>query len=138
MLGSFSAFAWIKGGSPGQVVISQIGGEDWLLADAEGKLMTTLRLGSYTPILASGSVIIDGDWHYIGVVWDRSHRHLYVDGTDVAEDATDILYLSPSNGHLYIGADKNLEAGTFFSGLIDDVRIYREALTAEEIAALAQ
>lgn len=25
MLGSFSAFAWIKGGSPGQVVISQIG-----------------------------------------------------------------------------------------------------------------
>ncbi len=129
MLGSFSAFAWIKGGSPGQVVISQIGGEGWLLADAEGKLMTTLRRRSSTPILASGSVIIDGDWHHIGVVWDGSHRHLYVDGTDVAEDATDILYLWTSNGGLYIGADKNLEAGTFFSGLIDDVRIYNRAIT---------
>jgi sugar lactone lactonase YvrE len=128
MLGSFSAFAWIKGGSPGQVVISQVGGEDWLLADAEGKLMTKLRRGSYTPILASGSVIIDGDWHHIGIVWDGSHRHLYVDGTDVAEDATDILYLWASNGGLYIGADKNLEAETFFSGLIDDVRIYNRAV----------
>ncbi len=129
MFGSFSAFAWIKGGGPGQVIISQIGGEDWLLADAEGKLMTTLRRGSYTPTLVSGSVITDGDWHHIGFVWDGSHRHLYVDGTDVAEDATDILYLWASNGDMYIGAGKNLEAGTFFSGLIDDVRIYNRAVT---------
>ncbi len=130
MLGSFSAFAWIKGGSPGQVVISQIGigGEDWLLADAEGNLMTTLRRGSYTTTLVSGSVITDGDWHHIGFVWDGSHRHLYVDGTDVAEDATDILYLWASNGDMYIGAGKNLEAGTFFSGLIDEVRIYNRAV----------
>jgi hypothetical protein len=129
ILGPFSAFAWIKGGSSGQVVISQIGGEDWLLADAEGKLMTKLRRGSYTPILASGSGIIDGDWHHIGVVWDGSHRHLYVDGTDVAEDATDILYLWASNGGLYVGADKNLEVDSFWSGLIDDVRIYNRAVT---------
>ncbi len=136
--GPFSAFAWIKGGSPGQVVISQIAREDWLLADAEGKLMTTLRRGSLTPALASGPVITDGDWHHIGVVWDGSHRHLYVDGTHVAEDATDILYLRASNGGLYIGADKNLEAGIFFSGLIDDVRIYDVALNEEEIASLTQ
>ena len=44
----------------------------------------------------------------------------------------------PSNGDLYIGAGKNLEAGTFFFGLIDDVRIYNKALSAEEIAALSQ
>ncbi len=128
MLGSFSAFAWIKGGSPGQVVISQIGGDDWLLADAEGKLMTTLSRGSYRPTLVSGSVITDGDWHHIGFVWDGSHRHLYVDGTDVAEDATDILYLWSSNGGLNIGCGKNLEPGSFWSGLIDDVRIYNRAV----------
>jgi hypothetical protein len=29
-------------------------------------------------------------------------------------------------------------SGTFFSGLVDDVRIYNKALSAEEIAALAQ
>ena len=42
------------------------------------------------------------------------------------------------HGGLYIGASKDLNAGTFFSGLIDDVRIYNVALTAEAIAALAQ
>jgi hypothetical protein len=34
-----------------------------------------------------------------------------------------------SKGGLYIGASKNLETGTFFSGLIDDVRIYNRAIT---------
>jgi hypothetical protein len=34
---------------------------------------------------------------------------------------------------LYIGTGKNLEPGSFFSGLIDDVRIYNVALSAEEI-----
>jgi hypothetical protein len=41
-------------------------------------------------------------------------------------------------GDLYIGAGQALDTGTFFSGLIDDVRIYNKALTIEEIAALAQ
>jgi len=39
---------------------------------------------------------------------------------------------------LYIGAGQSLEANTFFSGLIDDVRIYNVALSAEQIAAMAQ
>jgi hypothetical protein len=37
---------------------------------------------------------------------------------------------------MYIGADKTLDAATFFSGLIDDVRIYNKALTSEEIVIL--
>jgi hypothetical protein len=39
---------------------------------------------------------------------------------------------------MYFGTDKTLDAGTFFSGMIDDVRIYNKALSADEIAALAQ
>jgi len=39
---------------------------------------------------------------------------------------------------MYIGAAKNLYAGSFWSGLIDDVRIYDVALSAEEIEALAR
>jgi len=37
-----------------------------------------------------------------------------------------------------IGAGQALDTGTLFSGLIDDVRIYDVALTAQEIAAIAQ
>jgi hypothetical protein len=33
-----------------------------------------------------------------------------------------------SAGGLYIGAGTNLEPGSFFSGLIDDIRIYNRAI----------
>jgi N-acetylneuraminic acid mutarotase len=135
---SFSAFAWIKGGGPNQVALSQSDGVDWLLIDENGNFMTALRRGHYAPTLTSGYVITDGDWHHIGVIWDKSHRHLYADGIAVAGDTANIGYLSASNGNLCIGCGNEFDAGTFFSGLIDDIRIYSVALSAEEIAALAQ
>jgi len=137
--GALSAFAWIKGGLSGQVIISQMGdfGGTWLGVDPSGKLMTGFS-GMYFGDLVSESVVTDGQWHHIGFVYDIDtfHRQLYVDGVSVTEDAT-VVSGMPSDGGLYIGASKDLEAGTFFSGMIDDVRIYNQALSAEEIAALA-
>jgi Tol biopolymer transport system component len=147
--GVFSAFAWIKGGAPGQVIISQadgIGtGETWLgITASDGNLMTGLmpyQVGRTVIFpLESQSLITDGLWHHVGFVWDGSYRFLYVDGTEVAKD-TNPITLSPlifANGGLYIGAGKALDAGTLFSGLIDDIRIYDVALSAEQIEALAQ
>jgi hypothetical protein len=133
----FSVVSWIKGDTPGQVIISQPGGVNWLAADADGKLMTELKgAGRSTGPLFSEKVITDEQWHRIGLVWDGLHRTLYVDGVVVAEDTQNEL-MSSNNG-LYIGCGSNSTADTFFSGLIDDVRIYNVALTAEEIAALAQ
>ena len=86
--------------------------------------------------LRSQTVITDGAWHRIGFVWDGSHRILYVDGDAVAEDIQPGL--EGSQMGLYIGVGKNYAPGTFFSGLIDDVRIYDRTLTLEQIAELAQ
>ncbi|MHC4539407.1 MAG: LamG-like jellyroll fold domain-containing protein [Planctomycetota bacterium] len=36
--------------------------------------------------------------------------------------------LAASSGSLYIGVGKDLAPGTYFSGLIDDVRIYNRAV----------
>jgi hypothetical protein len=33
--GPFSVFAWIKGGAPGQVVLSQLNGANWLATDPD-------------------------------------------------------------------------------------------------------
>ena len=91
------------------------------------------------PPLISDMVITDNEWHHIGMVWYASYRALYVDGASVAEDANALApMLKSADGGLYIGANKTLDAGTFFSGMIDDVRIYNQALSADEIAALAQ
>jgi hypothetical protein len=138
--GAFSVVAWIKGGDPGQAILSQADGSNWLCLDSvEGCLMTELKLsGRNNGPLLSQMCITDNTWHQIGLVWDGSYRYLYVDGVEVTKDATPLPSLASINDGLYFGAGKNLEAGTFFSGLIDDVRIYDKALSTEEIAALAQ
>jgi len=135
---AYSVLAWIKGGAPGQAVLSQIGKANWLCAEpSEGALMTELTMsGRNGSSLDSQAVITDGNWHRISFVWDGSYRRLYVDGVVEAEDTQDNLDIS-SNG-LYFGTGKAMEPGTFWSGLIDDVRIYNVALSAERIAALAQ
>ena len=141
--GSFSAFAWIKGGARGQVIISQADGTGfgtrWLWADPSyGRLMSWLMHPPFDP-LVSESVITDDQWHHIGLVYDIDglKRYLYVDGKEVAKD-TDVVGGVDSDGRMYFGANKTLDAAAFFSGLIDDVRIYDAALSAEEIEDMAQ
>jgi len=125
--GEFSVFVWIKGGALGQAVLSQIGGVNWLCADIlEGNLMTELKgTGRGAAALLSQTVITDGDWHRVGFVWDGAYRALYVDDILVAEDTQ--TGLASSVGGLKIGCGSGPTAGTFFSGLIDDVRIYNRA-----------
>ncbi|MCP4609456.1 MAG: hypothetical protein GY845_12150 [Planctomycetes bacterium] len=126
---SFSIFAWIKGGVPGQVILSQAGGSNWLAADpTEGNLMTELKsTGRAGKPLLSQTIITDDIWHRIGLVRDGSLRTLYVDGLVAAEDTQDNL--GGSDGGLYIGTGRSMEPGTYFSGLIDDVRIYNRPVT---------
>jgi hypothetical protein len=122
--GPFSVFAWIKGSAPSQSIISQQTGVNWLLCDpATGALMTELKSGGrLSKALSSGAIVTDGNWHRVGFSWDGSARRLYVDDSLVAEGAD--TGLAVGYGGLTIGAGKNLTAGTCFTGLIDDVRIY--------------
>jgi hypothetical protein len=126
--GPFSVFAWVKGGAPGQVVISQRSGVNWLCADtSEGNLMTELKgTGRDVAILPSQAVIADGNWHRIALVWDGSHRTLYLDDLAVAEDT--LANLEVSEKSLFIGTGNAMKSGTYWSGLIDDVRIYNRAV----------
>ena len=124
---TFSVFTWVKGDAPGQVIVSQLGAADWLMADAEGKLMTQLMgPGRDACPLGSQTLITDGQWHRIAFVRDGSRRSLYVDGTMAAEDTQGTLPSSTKG--LYIGCGKAMGPGTFWSGLIDDVRVYNRAV----------
>lgn len=123
--GCFSLFAWVRGGAPGQVIVSQDKGANWLMAHAsEGSLTTEISGGGRTgrPLLSAG-IVTDDAWHRVGFVWDGSNRILYIDDVEVARDAQSSL--AACRGGLHIGAGNSLSAGTFWSGLIDDIRIYR-------------
>jgi hypothetical protein len=134
--GPFSVFAWVKASAPGQVIISQTGGADWLLTDSsQGYLGTALKAsGRFGRPLYSQTIIIDGNWHQVGLTWDGSQRILYVDGIEAAKDTQSAL--EGSEGGLHISAGKNADAGSLWSGLIDDVRIYSCALNPDEVVAL--
>ncbi len=133
--GPFSAFAWVKGGGPGQVILAQTKGACWLKAadlqeivkttSLQGALMTEVKGARGAPLF-SPTIITDGAWHRVGLVWDGRDRILYLDGVEVARDRQTAL--APSAGGLQIGAGSTLAPGTFWTGLIDDVRLYNRAV----------
>jgi hypothetical protein len=134
--GDFSVFAWIRGGVAGQVILSQEGGANWLMTNSiDGSLKTDLKqpaIPNRNPIppgppLTSSIVVTDGDWHRVGFVRNGSDRILYVDDIEVVRDTA--AYLKSAGRGLYIGAGSSLEPRTFWSGLIDDVRIYNRAVS---------
>ncbi len=107
--GPFNLFAWVQGGAPGQVIVSQEEGSNWLCADeATGVLRTDLNqaaMGGRSPQppgppLVTSAVITDGTWYRVGFVWDGSLRILYVDDVEVARDTQ--ASLAASAGGLYL------------------------------------
>jgi hypothetical protein len=73
-------------------------------------------------------VVTDGQWHHVALVWDQSSHtgSLYVDRIKIAVGVQ--TNLSKAYGNLRVGAGRGLTATTFWSGLIDDVRIYDRAV----------
>jgi L-ascorbate metabolism protein UlaG (beta-lactamase superfamily) len=124
--GTFSIFAWIKGGAAGQVILSQQTGVNWLMADAsDGALSTELKGSGRTgKTLKSAVVITDGEWHRVGLTSDGTTRVLYVDNVEAAKDTQPGLIGSTVG--LYIGAGSTPAPGpgAFWFGLIDEVCIY--------------
>jgi glucose/arabinose dehydrogenase len=69
-------------------------------------------------------------WTHLAVTYDRTTIRLYVNGTQVSSLAATGAIASSSNP-LSIGGDSIY--GQYFSGLIDEVRVYNTALTAAQI-----
>ena len=134
--GALNIFAWIKGDAPGQVIISQESGLNWLMADpiyealkTDLKEPVTTGRGAILagPLLISLSVVADSHWYRIGFVWNGSNRILYVDYIKAARDTANKPESASSD--LYIGTGKAMELGAYRSGLINDVRIYSRAVS---------
>jgi acyl-CoA thioesterase I len=132
--GPFTVFAWVQGGGPGQVILSQANDSDgaiaWLGTDATtGMLMTAIRdTGRFTKPLVSEVDIADGNWHHLRLVWDGLRRFVYVDGQEALADTRDLGTLKYSRRDFFLGVGEDLAAGTFFAGLVDEFRVYNVAL----------
>ncbi len=128
--GPCSVLAWVKTDTPAKTIISQTGtsGKKWLAVDSEGRLMTELQgTGRGAAPLPPGTVITDNQWHQVGFTWDGTYRTLYVDDIEVSKDGSPQAVVG-ATGDLHIGADRDFTSESFFSGLMDDIRIYNRAV----------
>ena len=90
------------------------------------------------------AVISSGQWHHIGAVCGDARLQLYVDGRAWGKPTPYVAGITPmrTNSFIAIGSEDGRTicpscVGTrYFAGLIDEVSIYRRALTASEIATI--
>ena len=69
-------------------------------------------------------------WTYVAATYDGSDTRLYVNGSEVASAAYN-AGIPSSTGSVMIGTQDDLS--NFFDGAIDDVEIFNEALSPQEI-----
>jgi hypothetical protein len=80
-------------------------------------------------VLGTAAVPLNA-WTHLAVTYDGSSFRFYTNGV-LVRTTSSVTAIKPSTGNLRIGG--NSVWGEFFSGLIDDVRIYNRALSASEI-----
>jgi len=90
-------------------------------------------IGVHSGVLGRTS-LDDGRWHHVAGVYDGRTATLYIDGrSDVSAPTAGSIPVNSFN--VWIGADSLLSRHSW-SGLIDEVRIYSYALTADEVKDL--
>lgn len=135
----FSLTAWFKtnvSGTSGYIVNKGDTNASYALRiESNGTIRFWLDYGSTADVVQSARAYADGKWHHIAAVADRdTGLKLYVDGTLVGEN-TSLLGGDISN-KLSLTVGHN--SPSTLNGLIDEVRLYRYALTEEEAVEIAQ
>jgi len=80
----------------------------------------------------AGTALPLGQWSHVAIVFNGTQALFYVNGTLAATRAVTASITARGN-QLRIGADANTQQ--FYKGAIDDLRIYKRALTASEVQA---
>lgn len=84
----------------------------------------------YSTHTTLGTTNIDTQWHKVTITGTDSTMTAYVDGVQIGSGDTNHP-LAQENGDIYIGV--NFWADQMFRGLVDDVKVYNTASTAEEV-----
>jgi hypothetical protein len=110
-----------------------VGGSDGYLLDTHptNNLRVITRAGSMT----CKEALPVGKWSHVAATFGQRTLRVYLDGRQIAETANLGATLTATAVPLRLGADS--EGGSRFVGLMDDVRIYRRALSPDEISKLA-
>ncbi|MGI6278201.1 MAG: DUF2341 domain-containing protein [Patescibacteria group bacterium] len=104
--------------------------DGWEIFNSDGKVeLRTYQTGTFQG--SSANYNDDGKWHHIIVIRKNTTAKFYIDGVLINEGTG---HNSPtiSDDNLEIGGNTD-HAGYYYSGLIDEVKIYNYALSEEEV-----
>ena len=96
-----------------------------------GRNGATLYGGGYGDDLSASNVWTAGNWTQACLTYDGATARLYANGQQVASGAKS---WNLARGVAYIG--KQVNGAEYWTGAIDDVRIYNRALSASEVSHL--
>jgi hypothetical protein len=94
-------------------------------------------VGEYWEVMTEWTFPPD-EWVHVAATWDGGLLTLWLDGQSAGEIEVPGIVFDEQAVHVGADDDHDLTGPTgYFLGSIDDVRVYRRALTADELATLA-
>ena len=143
---SFSIGAWVRlnGGQrdyTGLIAKGPMSTEypGYMLLIMNGNVAGTATGQPQYVVLTGKRDLNDGGWHYLTIVTDAQRKAVavYVDGVlERQAEKPDLGLLFDSQQPLLIGVERNRV--NYFTGEIDDIRIFNRAITSGEIADLVR
>ena len=149
--GNWTVSAWVKTATAGSTILSKSNGgwasgnSVFYLGDGNsagsGSTPSAVRWGGgFDQTTASAPSVTDNNWHLVTYVSNAGNYAIYVDGVaEALADGNNAFGNADVGSNLRIGATTDTAAsdGTVnFNGLLDNVQIYNQALTAPQISAL--
>jgi len=149
----FSVGVWIKpndftmynGATPRIVIKRTDANNGWMLnldSTVDTSVCSTnsvsfvmVRSGTSAPFVCyNGPALSTGQWYYVVGVSDGTNLSIYINGSLASVGTEGVSYGLGSLNNLSIGWRS--DGSGYYNGLIDEVRIYNRALTADEIKRL--
>ncbi|MEV4260022.1 sialidase family protein [Kribbella sp. NPDC049584] len=140
--GDFTAMAWIKYGAsttPQAIFwgynINEFS-QFWLRAEpADGRIRGLITTGGNTAAVQTTKAYNDNAWHHVALQRKAGTLSIWVDGAQAASVTAPSGSVSPGRPFkMYVG--QRLDGAHHFDGSLDEVRLYKRALTATEINSI--
>jgi hypothetical protein len=128
----FTWSLWVKPSNLGpQTLLAHVWNPEVRLIG--GKVQAVCNGSHSQGVLLSSTALSQGEWYSIVFLRSKGIAHLFINGKNEASvDASDID--CSADGPLQMG--KNVNSRMYFTGLLDEIMIYRRALSEAEVAQL--
>ena len=138
--GSFSVSSWFNqdgSGSSWQSIYSAGSTpEIWLGVNASTGVVRLNVGGAADYVETDAGVVKANTWQHVAATWDGTDGHIYLDGVKM-ELTVGGTPTDPVAAQGNVGAYKPFSPMVFWRGMLDEVRVYDDAISTDIVAALA-